>query len=318
MSLLDRPWHQAQVQQQMNFISNSWHAGSGISLPRPVARLERARTYAQCKCTSFTCLFPVQSHVATCLSDQSCRVLNPLCKSTEALYILTVPQHQGSQPLLVYSLMPDRIDKIDYFRICQNVEVLFIFRSTKCNNCSPPPDCVLMFIVSIFTKTAFIESNINLLKNSELHSTGGTEKIPALLYHKGTSIFYYFCTQLWMPWHLLRSLHFKNKKEQYWVLPCPTGVPSGSVRWPQGCVCARNAHVLQEEGPPTFCSHCSRSRSGPSSSVQLRARVSVASAHWMGSKRLSHCHSSAGEVACLPLWQLYLKAFFLYILQWFK
>lgn len=141
LSLLARSWHQAQVLKQMNFISNSWHAGSGqlalgISLSRPVARLERARTYAQCKRTSFTCLCPIQSHVATCLPDQSCTALNPLRKSTEALCIPTAPQHQLSELLLVYSLMhtcPDRIDKIDYFRICQNVGILCIFRSIKYN-----------------------------------------------------------------------------------------------------------------------------------------------------------------------------------------
>lgn len=81
-------------------------------------------------------LFPIQSHVATCLPDQSCTALNPLRKSTEALCIPTAPQHQLSELLLVYSLMPtcpDRIDKIDYFRICQNVGLLCIFRSIKYN-----------------------------------------------------------------------------------------------------------------------------------------------------------------------------------------
>lgn len=73
----------------------------------------------------------------------------------QKLYTPTAPQHQVSEPLLVHSLVsacPDMIDKIDYFRICQNVEILCIFRSVKCN-CLLPSDSVLMLIVSIFIKT---------------------------------------------------------------------------------------------------------------------------------------------------------------------
>lgn len=118
------------------------------------------------------------------------------------------------------------------------------------HNCSPLSDSVLMIIVSILIKKAIIVSNITLWQNSGFHSTVGVEKISALPYHKGTLIFYYFCTQLWMPGPLPRSLHFKNKKNSTGCFPVPTGVLSGSVGWPQGCVFAAMHMFCRQRVPP--------------------------------------------------------------------
>lgn len=57
----------------------------------------------------------------------------------------------------IASCLPALIDKIDYFRICQNVEITLYFQISQVQlsvcNCLPLSDSVLMLIVSIFIKT---------------------------------------------------------------------------------------------------------------------------------------------------------------------
>lgn len=231
----------------------------------------------------------------------------------QKLYTPTVPQHQVSEPLLVHSLVsacPDMIDKIDYFRICQNVEILCIFRSVKCN-CLLPSDSVLMLIVSIFIKTTI---NYSIWYNP-------FEKLWASFYcwyRKYLTItvsqrnFNFFITSAPSFECLgicpeVYTLKIQRNSVGCFLVPRGCSVAQGGG--PRLCVCG-DARVLQAEGLPSPCSHCRTSRSGPNCSVQLQPWVWVASAHWMGSKCLSHCHSSAGEVVCPSLCQLYLKAFF--------